>query len=114
MNDANSFDADKYFQSGHCPWTFFAYPTSLANEVGFPPDDEANQLFIELQQRGLRVGVWVNGIAEHTSYFACPKEEISRLHVTITELGTSGTIEKNFLSKHSDRLFGRIVSRPPS
>ncbi len=32
------FDADADYQSGNCPWTFFAYPTSLAVERGLPPD----------------------------------------------------------------------------
>ena len=111
MNVANYFDADEYFRSGNCPWTFFAYPTNLADEVGFPPDAAARELFVELQKRGLRVGVWVNGIAENTTYFACPKEEIRRLWDTITELEKRGAIEKDFLSKHSDQLFAKDVPK---
>ncbi len=59
------FDADAYWRAGHCPWTFFAYPTSLADEQGLPPDVDAKGLLADLQRRGLQVGIWTNGIAEN-------------------------------------------------
>jgi len=73
------FDADAYYRSGCCPWTFFAYPTSLADDRGLPPDDEACGLLAQLQQYGVEVAVWVNGIVNNTTYFACRLEDRYRL-----------------------------------
>jgi len=103
------FDADEYLRSGFCPWTFFAYPTSLAVERGLPPDDEACRLLAGLQQRGIDVSVWVNGIADDTTYFACRKEDVQRLNDVLDELEASRTIEKDFLRRRSDRLFAQLM-----
>lgn len=99
------FDADEYYRSGTCPWTFFAYPTSLAVERGLPPDNEACELLSHLQKREIDVAIWVNGIAENTTYFACRKEDIQRLHDALQELENTGMIEKDFCSNRSERLF---------
>ena len=104
------FDADEYYRSGFCPWTFFAFPTSLAVERGLPPDDEACELLALLQGREIDVAIWVNGIAEDTTYFACRKEDIQRLHDAIQELDASGIIEKDLCSKRSERLFARLAN----
>jgi hypothetical protein len=69
--DDMRFNAEEYYRSGDCPWTFFAYPTILADDRGLPPDDEARELLAHLQNRGLEVAIWVNGIANDTTYFAC-------------------------------------------
>lgn len=99
------FDADEYSRSGACPWTFFAYPTSLAVERGLPPDNEACELLSHLQERKIDVSIWVNGIADNATYFACRKEDIQRLHDALQELENAGMIEKDFCSKRSERLF---------
>jgi hypothetical protein len=99
------FDADEYHRLGFCPWTFFAYPTSLADEKGLPPDNEACGLLARLQERGIDVAIWVNGVAEDTTYFACRKEDIQRLHDAIQELEDSGQIEKGFCNERTERLF---------
>ena len=103
------FDADEYHRSGFCPWTFFAYPTSLAVERGLPPDNEACKLLANLQDRQINIAIWVNGIAEDTTYFACRKEDIERLHDALQELEASGTIEKDFCGKRSERLFAKLA-----
>ena len=105
------FDADEYHRSGFCPWTFFAYPTSLAVGRGLPPDNEACELLALLQGRGIDVAIWVNGIAEDTTYFACRNEDIERLNHAIQELEDSGMIEKNFCSKRSEHLFAQLAKR---
>jgi hypothetical protein len=99
------FNADEYHRSGFCPWTFFAYPTSMADEHGLPPDDDACDFLARLQERGIDVAIWVNGIAEDTTYFACRKDDIQKLHDVIQELEESGEIEKGFCNQRTERLF---------
>ena len=106
------FDADAYYRSGLCPWTFFAYPTSLAVERGLPPDHDACELIAHIQNREIDVAIWVNGIAEDTTYFACRKEDIQRLHDVLQELEGTGMIEKDFCSKRSVRLFAKLDGLP--
>ncbi|MCU0717500.1 MAG: hypothetical protein MUC83_08120 [Pirellula sp.] len=103
------FNADEYFRSGHCPWTFFAYPTSLGDDRGLPPDDEACELLARLQQHGINVSIWSNGIAKNTTYFACRREDSHRLNEVVTELETRGIIERDFCSKRTERLFAQVA-----
>jgi FMN phosphatase YigB (HAD superfamily) len=104
-----NFDADAYWRAGNCPWTFFAYPTSLADDHGLPPDEDAKRLLVELRIRGIRVGIWANGIANDTTYFACPKEEIQRLHDALVVLEADGSFEKGFCCKRTDYLFSLVA-----
>jgi hypothetical protein len=101
------FDADEYCRSGRCPWTFFAYPTTLANDQGLPPDHEACELLAQLQQHGIDVAIWVNGIANDTTYFACRKEDMYRLNDVLQELETRGIIDKDFCLARTERLFAQ-------
>ena len=101
------FDADEYHRSGHCPWTFFAYPTTLAVERGLPPDNDACRLFAEVQARGIPVAIWVNAIAENTTYFACKRDDIERLNDLIIEL-ESTKFGMNFCAERSEALFARL------
>ncbi|MBC7821631.1 MAG: hypothetical protein IAG10_32495 [Planctomycetaceae bacterium] len=103
------FDADAYWRAGDCPWTFFAFPTSLADEHGLPLDDDAKRLLAELQCRGIQVGIWADAIAENTTYFACPKEDIQRVNAAVAELEEQSVIEKGFCAKHSEHLFSLQV-----
>lgn len=105
------FDADEYHRCGSCPWTFFAYPTSLADEHGLPPDAAACDLVAQLQRRGIDVAIWASGIAEDTTYFACRQDQIHRLYEALQELGTSGVIEKGFCGKRTERLFAMGVDQ---
>ena len=93
------FDADEYHRSGFCPWTFFAYPTSIADERGLPPDKDACDFLAHLQERGLDVAVWVSGIAEDMTYFACLNEDIQRLNDVIQELETSKVMRRREASR---------------
>ena len=102
------FDADEYRRSGHCPWTFFAYPTSLAVERGLPPDADACRLLGDLQTRDIDVSIWINGIADDTTYFACRKEDIQRLNEALEELENNGMYEKGFCEKRSEQLFSLL------
>lgn len=108
------FNADEYFRSGFCPWTFFAYPTSIADARGLPPDNEACDLLGRLQKRGIKVAVWANGVAEDTTYFACRKEDVQTLQHTIQELEDSGAIEKGFWNNRTERLFAATKKHKPS
>lgn len=99
------FNADEYHRSGRCPWTFFAYPTTLADGRGLPPDDDARELLAQLQRRGIDVAVWINPLANDTTYFACRKEDMHRLHDALQQLETQGIIEKDFCRLRSQRLF---------
>jgi hypothetical protein len=108
MNDGAKtagFDPDRYWREGNCPWTFFAFPSYLADNHGLPPDEDAKRLLIELRTRGIQVGIWENGIAKDTTYFACPKEEIERLHNALSELEANGSFEEGFCTRRTDYLF---------
>jgi len=77
----------------------------MADEQGLPPDDDACEFLACLQERGIDVAIWVNGIAEDTTYFACRKDDIHRLNDVIQELEDSGEIEKGFCNRRTERLF---------
>lgn len=102
------FDASEYYRSGVCPWTFFAYPTEIAVTRGLPPDIEACELIGHLQKRKIDVSIWVNGIADDTTYFACRKDDIQRLNNALQELEDAGVIEQNFCGIRSELLFSKI------
>jgi len=108
VNFDTLFDADEYRQSGHFPWTFFAYPTTLADDRGLPPDETACRLLGEVQARGIGVAIWVNGIADNTTYFACKKDDIERLNDALGELENTDTFGENFCAKRSDELFALL------
>ena len=99
------FNAEEYRRAGNCPWTFFAFPSRLADEFGLPPDDSAIEFLATLQAKGLRVGIWANAIGNDTSYFVCPIEDRQRLNDAIAELENNGTIEIGFCLKRTERLF---------
>jgi len=103
------FNAGEYYRSGRCPWTFFAYPTKLADDRGLPPDDEACGLLTLLQRRGIDVAVWTNGIVNDTTYFACRQEDVHRLQDALRQLETRGIIESDFCLARSERLFSQIA-----
>ena len=102
------FDADEYRHNGDCPWTFFAYPTSLASSHGLPPDDEACKFLGAIQARGIDVSIWVNGIANNTTYFACKRDDIQRLNDAVTELENNESFGDNFCAKRSEELFALL------
>jgi hypothetical protein len=103
------FDADEYHRTVNWPWTFFAYPTSLADGQGLPPDREACELLALVQQRGIDVAIWVSQIVENTTYFACRIDDRQKLGDVLNELQSSGTIDANFCSIRSERLFARCA-----
>jgi hypothetical protein len=115
----NLLDVDAYSRSGRCPWTFFAFPTAMADDHGLPPDKEACGLLAHLQRLGLEVGVWVNGIRNGTNYFACRKEDMHILHEALQHLESQGIIERDFCRIHTERLYAQIAteaepSKPPA
>jgi hypothetical protein len=99
------FDADTLHRKGECPWTFFAYPT---DSRGLPPDEDAKRLLAELQHRALPVAIWINGIGNNTTYFACRHEDRLRVLDTVTELQTQGMLESNFLAQRCEYLFSLV------
>ena len=103
------FDAEKYHRTENCPWTFFAYPTSLADENGLPPDREACELLALIQQRGIDVAIWVSQIVENTTYFACRIDDRQKLVNVLNELQSFGTIDNNFCNIRAERLFARCM-----
>ena len=108
INPDRLFDGDEYRKSGDCPWTFFAYPTSLATEHRLPPDDEACRFLGAIQARGIEVAIWVNGIATNTTYFACKRDDIERLNDAVTELENDELFGNNFCAKRSEALFALL------
>lgn len=102
------FDADSYYRSGKCPWTFFAYPTTLADSRGLPPDEDVRQLLGELQFRGITIGVWMDPVANGTTYLACPKHEREQLGLVLRALEQQGLMENEFLTQRCERLFSSV------
>jgi hypothetical protein len=49
----SNFDAEAYWRAGNCLWTFFAFPSCLADDHGLPPDEDAKRLLVELRTRGI-------------------------------------------------------------
>ena len=103
------FDAETYHRSGKCPWTFFAYPTSLATDRDLPPDEDACHLLAMLQKRGIRVAVWVSSISEDTTFFACRMEDRQKLDAALNEIDVRGINGKDFCISKSEKLFASIV-----
>ena len=99
------FDAHALQQSGECPWTIFAYPTRIAVSQNLPPDAEATCLLAELQSRGIPMAVWVNGLENGTTYFACRHVDRLRVDRVIRELESRGIMGHDFLSQRSDYHF---------
>ena len=108
INFEKLLDADGLNASRQCPWTFFAYPTSLALPNGLPPDSEACQLLGEIQSRGVYVAIWVSEATENTTYFACNHEDRERLDEILKELESAEHLEQDFLAQHSERLFSGL------
>ena len=108
INFNDLFDADTLLLAGESPWTIFAYPTSLADSDGLPPDADAIMLFVELQKRRIPMAIWVNGIATNTTYFACRFQDRSRVDDTIMDLESQGVLEPNYLSARCNFLFSLV------
>ncbi len=106
------FDAETYHRSGKCPWTFFAYPTSLATDRDLPPDEDACHLLAKIQKRGIRVAVWVSRISENTTFFACRMEDIQRVKDALTEIDVGEQRATDFFINRSKELFATIKDRP--
>ena len=103
------FDAEEYYRSENCPWTFFAYPTSLSVERGLPPDIDACHLLAKLQKRGISVAVWVSSISENTTFFACKREDIQTLTDALKEIDVCGMNGRDFCTDLSEKLFASIA-----
>ena len=103
------FDAEAYFRSGACPWTFFAYPTSVAVAFGLPDDDEACRLLAEVQGRGIEVAVWVSEIVFNTTFYVCRSEAVSDLKKVIRQLEVPEYFGARFCEKRSEALFAKLV-----
>ena len=108
MNADRHFDADAYYRAGNVPWTFFAFPRVLADDSGFPPDDDAKRLFVSLQRRGIPVSTWANSPTQDTVYFACPKDAIGPLHEALIAMEKHGEFEVGFCSKRTEYLFSLL------
>lgn len=102
------FDADAYWRSGNCPWTFFAFPRALADDAGLPPDEDAKRLLAALQGRGIPVGTWVHPFVDDTAYFACPKEAIGALNDALSALEDRGEFDKGFCANRTEYLFSLL------
>ena len=101
------FDADALNASGECPWTFFAYPKSLALANGLPPDAEVCELFGKIQSSGIDVAIWVSGLSENTTHFACRYEDRHRLQEIVNVLESDPRFAENSLTERSEALFAK-------
>jgi hypothetical protein len=104
IESAQLWNADAYWQSGHCPWTVFAYPASLADDRRLPRDSESARYLAALIAAGAKIGVWYFP-ANETVYFACPFEERDRIQSIVNEFERRGTFPKNFARDHCEDLF---------
>lgn len=108
------FDAEAYFRSGASPWTFFAYPTSLAGAFGLPDDDEACRLLAEVQGHGIEVAVWVSEIVFNTTFFVCRSEAVTDLQKVMRQLEVPEYFGDRFCEMRSEALFAKLVDTSSS
>src|SRR5690348_17212365 len=81
------WDVDAHHRAGgKLPWSFFAYPKTLADEQGLPPDAEAVRYLWALHRAGVRVGIDKSPYMPDDIFFACPIEESQRLQAAIEDL----------------------------
>jgi hypothetical protein len=102
------FDPEAYWQSGNVPWSFFAFPTCMADEDGLPPDDDARAFLAMLQSAGIHVGVWANTPSQNgLSLFVCPKDDIELFHRVTEHLQFAGASATAFCIQRSQDLIER-------
>ena len=109
---AAQFDADAYATSGRWPWTFFAFPRSLADQDGLPRDPDARSLLAAVRDLGIPAAAWVHAATPGTVYYACPYEFRDALDEALLTLATRGRWESGFLSQLSERLFALAPQSP--
>lgn len=106
------FDPEAYAKSGRCPWTFFAFPRSLADQDGLPRDPDARGLLGAVRDLGVPAAVWVNAATPSTVYYACPYESRDALDDALVTLAAQGSWESGSLSQLSERLFEVAAQSP--
>jgi hypothetical protein len=109
---AGHFDADAYAESGRCPWTFFAFPRSLADQDGLPRDPDARSLLAAIRDLGVPASAWVNAATPGTIYYACPYESRDALDDALLTLAAKGRWGAGSLSQLSERLFALAAQSP--
>ncbi len=109
---AGDFDADAYATSGRCPWTFFAFPRSLADQDGLPRDPDARGLLAAVRDLGVPAAVWVSAATPGTVYYACPYESRDALDNALLTLAKQGRWESGSVSQLSERLFEVAAQSP--
>ena len=106
------FDPDAYAKSGRCPWTFFAFPRSLADEDGLPCDPDARSLLEAVRDLGIPASSWVSALTPNTVYYACPYESRKALDDALLTLATHGCLGSSSISQLSERLF-EVANQSP-
>ncbi|MFN4907145.1 MAG: hypothetical protein ACOVQH_10105 [Burkholderiaceae bacterium] len=109
---AGHFDADAYAASGHCPWTFFAFPRSLADQDGLPRNPDARSLLAAIRDLGIPASAWVNAISPSTNFYACPYESRDALADALLTLAAQGRWGVGSLSQLSEQLFALADQSP--
>ncbi|MFM2096835.1 MAG: hypothetical protein RIS70_3959 [Planctomycetota bacterium] len=110
--EAGHFDADAYAASGRCPWTFFAFPRSLADQDGLPRDPDARSLLAAIRDLGVPASAWVNAATPGTVYYACPYESRDALDDALLTLAARWRWGAGSLSQLSERLFALAAQSP--
>ena len=100
----NRFDADEYFRSGRHPWTFFAFPTAIADELGLPPNPTARRVLALVSQR-LPIALWRHPNEPSVTYFASRSEDRILLHEVLDELVATGVMDDRYLERLANELF---------
>lgn len=98
------FDAEKYRESGACPWTFFAYPTSVAVAHGLPPDEMACRFLGDVQSSGIEVTIWVSLFGSDTTYLGCKAHDIDRLRSVLVRLESDPQYGRGFCEARTSAL----------
>ena len=106
------FDPEAYAKSDRCPWTFFAFPRSLADQDGLPRDPDARGLLGAVRDLGVPAAVWVNAATPSTVYYACPYESRDALDDALVTLAAQGSWESGSISQLSERLFEVAAQSP--
>lgn len=109
LNVSELWDADAYRRARNVPWTFFVYPRILADDQRLPRDAESVRFLEALHKTGVRVGIWGDNMFPKDYYYACPKDDIRRLHDEIAKLEQRGDFPERFWADRSEYLLSLVA-----
>jgi hypothetical protein len=103
------FDPQPLYERGECPYSFFAFPLSIANQHGVPNDQQAQEYIAAVQADGVPVGIWLATPVEGTAYAVVRPGDIELLHRTIEQLADTRRFSNTFAAELCEKLFQQNI-----